>query len=268
MTLHSGGWLFYAAAAVAYLAYLARPAPWLGRLATVTLAFGFAGHSICFLVQGLGSGIPFSSRSLVLSVFAWAMAGVYLASLFKYRLTVVGAFVAPVAAGLAILAEVTTAPAGEASGLPPWFLWVHIATIMLGYGALAVSFCVAVVYLVQERLLKAKKVGGLFRRLPPLDSLDRLNQGAIVAGFAMLSVGLLTGAVWATVNPRPEHPLWQDPAVITAAIGWGWYAFAVQSRLFAGWRGRKYAFFSIIGFALVIASFVGIQTWSEMHGLS
>lgn len=268
MVLHSGGWLFYAAAAVAYLAYLARPLPWLGRIATAALTIGFAGHSICFVVQGLGTGIPFSSRALVLSVFAWAMAGVYLASLVKYRLTVVGAFVAPVAAGLAVLAEMTTGAPGEVSALPRWFLWVHIATIMLGYGALAVSFCVAVAYLLQERLLKAKRVGGLFRRLPPLDSLDRLNQVAIVSGFAMLSIGLFTGAVWATVNPRPEHPLWTDPAVITAAIGWAWYAFAVQSRLFAGWRGRKYAFFSIIGFAIVIASFVGIQLASELHGLS
>lgn len=268
MMLHSGGWLFYAAAAVAYLAYLARPARWLGRLATATLGLGFAGHSICFVAQGFGSGIPFSSRALVLSVFAWAMAGVYLASLVKYRLTVVGAFVAPVAAVLAVLAEALTGGPAEESALPRWFLFVHIATIMLGYGALAVSFCVAIAYLVQERLLKAKRVGGLFRRLPPLDSLDRLNQVAIVVGFGMLSVGLFTGAVWATVNPRPDQPLWTDPAVITAAIGWGWYAFAVQSRLFAGWRGRKYAFFSIIGFALVIASFVGIQIASEMHGLS
>ena len=129
----------------------------------------------------------------------------------------------------------------------------------------AVSFCVAVVYLIQERFLKARHLGPLFRRLPPLDSLDRLNQIAILSGFVLLSVGLFLGAAWVTVNPKPGYRIWADPLVIFTSSLWVWYAFAVQSRLFAGWRGRKSAYFAIVGFAAMLISIVGMGLTNSFH---
>src|SRR5438105_9582682 len=235
-TLHSGGWLFYLAAAIAYFAYLATPKPWLGRVATAILLVGFLGHSTCLIVQATGAGIPFSSKALVLSIFSWAIVGVYLGSQLVSKLTVVGAFVAPVATLIALLAEASpgspVAHPGQATG----WLYAHIVTVLLGCGAFAVSFCVATIYLIQERYLKSKHLGALFRRLPSLDSLDRLNQRAVVLGFVMLSLGLFAGAAWATIaSPRPGYRIWADPLVLAAVVLWGWYAFAVQSRMF-GWR--------------------------------
>lgn len=267
LTLHSGGWLFYAAAAVAYLAYLATPRPWVGKVATAILATGFAGHSVCFLIQGLGSeGIAFESRALVLSVFAWGIVGAYLIAQLLQRMTVLGAFVAPVATVFALLAEaIPGGPIGESNALSGWWLGAHIVTVSLGYAAFAVSFCVAVVYLIQERFLKARHLGALFRRLPPLDSLDRLNQVAILSGFVLLSIGLFLGAAWVTVHPKPGYRIWADPLVIFTSSLWVWYAFAVQSRLFAGWRGRKSAYFAIVGFAAMLVSIVGIGLTTSFH---
>ncbi len=266
LTLHSGGWLFYAAAAVAYLAYLATPRPWLGKVATAILAFGFAGHSVCFVIQGFGEGIPFESRALVMSVFAWGIVGAYLLAQLLQRMTVLGAFVAPVATVFALLAEaIPGGPGGEAHSLSGWWLGAHIITVSLGYAAFAVSFCVAVVYLIQERFLKARHLGALFRRLPPLDSLDRLNQVAILAGFVLLSIGLFLGASWVTVYPKPGYRIWADPLVLFTSSLWVWYAFAVQSRLFAGWRGRKSAYFAIVGFAAMLISIVGIGLTTSFH---
>lgn len=265
VTLHSGGWLFYAAAAVLYLADLVAPRAWLARLATAVLAIGFVGHSVCFAFQFAGGGMGFESRALVLSVFAWGIVAVFLGVQLAYRVTVVGAFVAPVATLFALLAEmapgapgVPGAHVGTVPALSGAWLTAHIVAIVLGYAAFAVSFCVAVIYVMQERFLKARKLGALFRRLPSLDSLDRLNQLSIVAGFGLLSVGLFIAAAIATVNARPDYRIWADPQVIFAGTLWVWYAAAVQSRLFAGWRGRKSAVFSIVGFVVMVVSFVGI----------
>ena len=263
-TIHAGGWLFYLAASVAYLAYLAWPRPWIGHLATGILAVGFAGHTFCFVWQGFGGGIAFTSKALVLSGFAWGIVGIHLVAQFLYRMTVVGAFVAPVATLFAFVAEFAPGSPNSGAPLPGWWLVLHIVTLLLGYAFFAVSFCVAVVYLMQERFLKAHKLGALFRRLPSLDTLDRLNQRTIVGGFGLLTFGLLSGASRAVISPVAT-PIWQDPTVLFTAAMWVWYAVAVQSRVFAGWRGRKSAYFAIIGFATLIASFVGMTLSSGFH---
>ena len=264
-TLHSGGWLFYLAAAILYFVQLVRPHRLLPKLATGVLAVGFVGHSVCLLVQATGAGIPFESKALVFSLFSWAIVGIYLASLALQRLEAIGAFVAPTATLLALLAEAApgspTAHPGQATG----WLAVHIAGVSIGGGSLAVSFGVALVYLMQERFLKSKRLGGLFRRLPSLDALDRLNQRAIVLGFAMLTLGLFAGAAYAMINPKPGYRIWADPLVIAATILWAWYAVAVQSRLFAGWRGRKSALFAVVGFAVMLASVVGLGLSKTFH---
>jgi ABC-type uncharacterized transport system permease subunit len=264
-TLHSGGWLFYLAAAIAYFSYLAQPRAWLGNVATAILAIGFAGHTTCLIVQATGHGLPFSSQALVLSIFSWAIVAIYLGSQLVSKLTVIGAFVAPVATLIALLAEAApgspVAHPGQATG----WLYAHIVTVTLGGGAFAVSFCVASIYLIQERYLKSKRLNGLFRRLPSLDSLDRLNQRAVVLGFVMLSLGLFAGAAWATIDPRPGYHIWADPLVLGAVALWGWYAFAVQSRMF-GWRGRKSALFSVIGFVvMMVVSAVSIGLRGTFH---
>jgi ABC-type uncharacterized transport system permease subunit len=267
-TIHAGGWLFYLAAAAAYLVWLAKPWDLLGKLATGTLAVGFLGHTACFVYQALGSGMAFSSRALAFSVLSWGISGVYLATQIRGpRLTAVGAFVAPVAAIFAFVAEAAPgSPAESAGELPGWWLPLHIATLLFGYAFFAVSFCVSVVYLIQERFLKERNLGALFRRLPSLDVLDRLNQRTIVAGFGLLSIGLLTGLGRAAIVPvESAEPVWQDPTVIVTAAMWLWYAFAVQSRLFAGWRGRKAALFAIVGFATLLLSFVGMGLATGFH---
>ncbi len=263
--LHSGGWLFYAAAALAYVAFLLRPSPRLGAIATSILAIGFAGHTVCFAVQAFGSGISFGSAALLLSLIAWGIVGIFLAVLLRSRLTVVGAFVAPVATVFAVLAELAPGSPAPSRSLPTWWLTAHLVSLLLGYAAFSVSFCLAAIYLIQERFLKSRRLGGLFRRLPSLEALDRLNRFATAAGFVLLSIGLFLGAAWVTVKPTAGERVWEDPLVLLTSALWLWYAYAVQSHLFAGWRGRKSAVFSVVGFAALLVSIVGISLSTRVH---
>src|SRR5438045_966627 len=72
-----------------------------------------------------------------------------------------------------------------------------LAAAFLGNAVLALAFCVSLVYLFRERQLKEKRIGGLSSRLPSLEALDMLNYRALAWGFPLLTLGIVTGALFA-----------------------------------------------------------------------
>jgi ABC-type transport system involved in cytochrome c biogenesis permease subunit len=119
-----------------------------------------------------------------------------------------------------------------------------------------VAFVAGLMYLMQERLLKSKQFTGLFLKLPPLDFLDTLNQRSILFGFPLLTLGILTGAVSAQLTVG-SYLSW-NPEQVWALITWVFYFVVLMGRVTAGWRARRAAYLTIVGFAGVILTFVGI----------
>ena len=119
----------------------------------------------------------------------------------------------------------------------------------------AVASCVSLVYLLQERQVKSKR-RGLFRRLPSLEALDDLNYRCVAWGFALFTVGIVTGsllakAMWGT--------FWSwEPVQILSVLAWLLYAVLLQTRS-VGVRGRRAATLTIVGFALLIVSFLSLN---------
>ncbi len=141
----------------------------------------------------------------------------------------------------------------------------HIGLTLLSYVAFLLACVSGVLFLIQERQLKAKHMGRLFHWLPPLASLDRLNCRAIVLGFALFSGGLLCGIAGQQLTFGRWVSL--DPKEGLAYLTWLGYAVLLTVRLLATLRGRKIALLSIVGFGLVLLTFVGIHallpTWHE-----
>ncbi|MBI2264600.1 MAG: cytochrome c biogenesis protein CcsA [Armatimonadetes bacterium] len=142
-------------------------------------------------------------------------------------------------------------------GLASHWLVFHIAVIFLSYGLLAVAFSTATLYIVQEKLLKAKKLGGVFRKLPPLEELDSVVYRLILLSFPLLTLGLLTGAVWA----RQEWgSFWTwDPKQTWSLATWVLYTVYLHSRVVMGWRGRKTIFLVLIAFGALVFTFLGVN---------
>ena len=181
---------------------------------------------------------------------------VYVVMRLKYPIDVLGAFFAPVALTFLLASQVigTTSAEGPDEGMKSAILPIHIVVNLLGEALFLLAFAAAVAYLVQENQLRSKKLGGIMQRLPPLDALDRAEHRFLLAGFPLLTIGILTGTLWARrVEAGSAVDVWR------AAFGYAtWVLFAVVLllRAGAGWRGRRAAYGTIAGFAFAVVVLV------------
>jgi cytochrome c-type biogenesis protein CcsB len=127
----------------------------------------------------------------------------------------------------------------------------------LADASFAIAFGVGIMYLIQERQLKRKNPGAFYRRLPNLDVLDELDYKAIALGFPLLTLAIVTGSIWA--NSAWGYYWGWEPKEIWSLITWLIYAAYLHARLVGGWRGRKAAYLAVIGFAIVIFTFLGVN---------
>ena len=251
--------LLYFFAMAGHMVHLAllnpRARVWVGRLTWLA----FATHTLVLFVRYFEAGYtPVTSLHESLSFFGWCLVGLYLIFERRYRLPSIGAFVTPLAMLFLIGALSTT---GEIAELPPalqsFWLPVHVIIIFIGDGAFALAAVSGVMYLIQERQLKKKKLGAMFRMLPNIDVLDEIGYRCLTIGFPLLTIGIITGAAWAN-TAWGTYWSW-DPKETWSLITWFLYAGLLHGRLTVGWRGRRAAIWAIIGFASVLFTFLGLN---------
>lgn len=245
--------LCYAGAAASYLLFFARPR----HLKAASV--GQALLSVAFLVHAVAVGVgcseyggrEFFSMRGGLAFIAFLAAGAYLVLQRYYRIPSMGAFVTPLI--LVVLLPALFGTPGRPEVAPETLrqptLTVHIFAAAGGLAVFGIAAGVALMYLLQEREVKGKHFGALFSRLPSLDTLDRLNQRLVRAGFLIFSVALITGTV---VAKGVWKSAWEwDPQQVYALVAWLLYGGLVQLR-HTGWHGRRYAWLTVTGFLLII----------------
>ena len=166
-----------------------------------------------------------------------------------------GSFMIPLAfLALALSSLPAAAVLPLPSALQRALLVTHIVLAVLGYAALALTFCAGVMYMIQERQLKSRQPGMWSHRLPSLWALDELNAKALALGLPLLTQGVITGSVWAKAA-RGSYLSWSMtslPILLALVL----YALLLGGRYTLGWQGKKAAFAAVTGFLLVLASYV------------
>lgn len=252
-----------------FIVYIIKQSESVFRYSYWVLFSGFIVHTIFFVHQYFSLGVmPVVNLKLSLSFFAWCITGIYLLFQMRFRLMVLGSFVAPLAAFFMILSSTVS---GSVEPVPPvlksiWLI-IHVFTIFLGDGMFAIAFVAAVMYLIQERQIKNKTRGNFFQRLPSLETLDSIGYHSLIYGFPLLTLGMITGAIYA------QHALgsyWRwDPKEVWSLITWLAYAILLHERLAVGWRGRRAAYISILCFTVLIFTFLGSSIWlNSYHSFS
>ena len=242
-----------------YFVYIFNQNRQLHTIGTVLLGVGFFSHTVHFIAGYIMVGyFPVVNFRQALSMFAWAMAGSYLFSLLKFNMRALGSFISP----LCTIAMIWSwaLPDSVTYAKPIYksvWLTLHVGTVFLGNGAFALAFVAAIMYLLQERHIKMKKQGFFFRRLPSLSTLDSLHNFCIMFGFPLLTVGIISGSIYAQIA-LGSYWSW-DPKEVWSLISWLLYAVLVHQRITVGWRGRRAAIMSIIAFAVLVFSFSGIN---------
>lgn len=254
----------YGCATVVYLICLFRSSSgltaWGGRLLTA----GCIAHllSTVHLTSRL-KYLPLTNMQESLSFFSLMIVAVFLLLERRYRVTTLGSFVTPVALLMLIASSALHA---EVRHLPPilqsnWF-WFHALLAFFSYAAFTIAAGVAVMYLIQRRFLKTKHFGALFQRIPPLETLDEISYRCLAVGFPLLTVAIISGSIW---SEQAVGSYWAwDPKQTWSLITWLIYAALLHGRLTVGWRGKRAAVMSIVGFVVLLITFFGMKhsiTW-------
>ncbi len=249
----------YLVSTLLYLLFLYRLEERFSQWALRLLMVGFGLHTLSFVVRWVvGGHFPVTTIEDSLSFFSWALAGSYIAVQHLYSMPVLGAFVSPLNLLGVLYAAVFSKPPGVITpALRSGWLTVHATTSFIGYAAFALSFVVSVLYLLQEHYIKKKSLGGMFRRLPSLHTLDSLNYRMLTIGFPFLTIGIITGAIWAEYA-WGSYWSW-DPKETWSLITWFIYAAILHGRMTVGWRGKRAAILAIVGFAAVLFTFLGVN---------
>lgn len=256
---------FYLLSAAGYIAYLFMQKNFLQQTAFYMLLAGFLFHSgmICFDFFQSGS-IPIHNLNETLSVAGWTIAGVFLILQYKFNLKILGIYAAPLVTLIMVIASQLSKEHAQVDNIfNSFWLIIHVITIFIGEAGLALACGVGLLYLVQEHAIKSKRHGFFFRRLPSLDLLDTTGYACIIAGFAMLSLGLISGFVYAK---SVWGSFWSwDPKEVWSGVTWLLYAALLHQRLTIGWRGRRAAIMAIIGFAVILFTFFGVNFLLKGH---
>jgi cytochrome c-type biogenesis protein CcsB len=188
---------------------------------------------------------------------SWSVMLVYLLFLRKWRIIELGiipsllAFLAMAYASFSPNVESRIQPLIPA--LKSNWLIAHVITCFLGYAAFAVSFGASLIYLAKAKY----EDRGLFRSVPDIRTLERFNYQVIIFGFLWLTVGILTGAVWAD-SAWGSYWSW-DPKETWSLITWLIYAAILHARSIQSWSGRRIAILSVVGFGCVLFTYLGVN---------
>jgi cytochrome c-type biogenesis protein CcsB len=239
-----------------------------GRLFRPLLTIGLAAHVIALVIRAAAIGsMPAASLGESLSILAVLLVGLFLLAQLRAPLVALGAIVSPLAFGLAFAAM---ALKGAVEPLPPilhsvWFP-LHVGISLLGDAVFALAFSASVLYLIQERRLKAHRGRGKRGPLPSLETLDRVSHTCLVWGLVLLTFGVVSGIVWAHVV-WSNRPWMSDPKILFTLLVWLLYVVLLQGRMTAGWRGRWAAQLTIAGFLVIVFSLVGVNVLGiGIHG--
>jgi cytochrome c-type biogenesis protein CcsB len=262
----------YFGAFMAYLCMMVMGRDMFGRAATAITLAAFGVHTFAIILRwvesyqlGIGHA-PMSNLYESLIFFAWTIILLYMLIEWRTRNRSIGAFATPLAflamAYASYSPNVTERIQPLVPALKSNWLIAHVITCFFGYAAFAIAFGLSIMFLLKRR--QSPEGGSTFLRLIPRPRLlDELTYQMVLIGFLLLTLGIITGSVWA-------HSAWGsywswDPKETWSLITWLVYAALLHSRLIRGWRGKRIALLSIVGFACVLFTYFGVNYLAGLH---
>ena len=264
----------YFAAFACYLVRMVSGRELWGRMGTIAASVGLLAQTAALVLRWVASyemGIghaPLTNLYESLIFFAWSIVTLYLTIEWRTKNRSLGAFVVPVAFLCMAFASLSPGINSRIQPLIPalqsnW-LTSHVLTCFLGYAAFTVAFALGLMVLLKAREGNPGEGAPRFLRLiPHADSLDELIYQSTVLGFVFLTLGIMTGSVWA-------HYAWGsywswDPKETWSLITWLVYAIMLHSRYVRGWRGKRMAVMAIVGFVSVLITYLGVNYLPGLH---
>ena len=242
-----------------------RRRPSLSPASLGALGLGLLAHAGALAAEAVRiHRLPVTDVRSALSFYAFLVTLAFFFVYLRYRIVSLGLFMLPLVFLLTLISTLHPGGSFDSSAFRGGWLLVHISSIFLGYTALFLTFVAALMYLIQEHELKSKQPRGFYYRLPSLEVCDEIHYRSLLLGLPLLSLGILTGFVWASRTWKGPWEL--DPKILASLVTWLIYLVLFSTRVSGGWRGRRAAYIAIFGFAAILVTFMGISLLSGQHG--
>lgn len=264
----------YALASIFYIGSFAFKKQILSKLGFIVLVVGLLGNTAGIILRWIESyqmgygHAPFANMYESLVFFSWTVAILYIFVELKYKESIIGVFASPLVFLAIAYASLSPDISSKISPLIPalksnWLI-AHVITCFLGYAGFAVAFGFSIMYFVKP---KDSNTRTIFAKLPSWELIDELTYQMVVFGFLFLTIGIITGAVWAN-SAWGKYWTW-DPKETWSLITWIIYAIFMHLRMMKGWQGKNLAWVSIVGFLAVMFTYFGVNyLLSGLHSYS
>jgi len=259
--------MMYAAASILYIYFFVTKKQLMGTIASTITGLGLIAHTSAFGVRWYSAGyVPIEAGFESLFLFAWFAVFILIVVEQVYQLKILGMLLMPAATILLGFAwSRYKAPTQLSALVQSYWIALHVSVVFIAYAGFTLAAAVGILYLIQESQLKKRSVKNIFfRRLPSLEILDDLGARAIIFALPFITMTMITGVIRAITQDVKYWFL--DPLVISTTVTWAVYGFYLGSRYILGWRGRRTAVVSLIGFAgILFIRFVVISYLTVFH---
>lgn len=219
--------------------------------AAVLQGIALFGHMIA---RGVGN---FANLFESANLFIWFMVVAFLFTERRARITAAGVFITPLAFVISIFMLAAHGRNAPLQQLDQRWLLPHVGSLVLGYAALALSVCFALLYLTGEHLLKSKHAMARLRHFPSLQTADYFVVALTAFGLSMLTAGIVTGVLWSYARERPSP--WTDPRIVQSLVAWSMFALYLFVRKVMGWQGSRSKWVIVAGFAVLLVTMLGYR---------
>lgn len=255
--------ILYSFSLLLYLLYLLMPGKGISKTGLFTVLLALIFHLIYIGIRIYNEGYFFSTTfhdSLI--VFSCLLVILFLIIQLRYNQPVLGSIFLPLV--MVFLVYSITFSGRAPQQIKGWWFPLHLVLTYAGYSFFFLSFLAGIFYLIQEREVKGKHIGKIFKRLPPLSVMDEINLKCITYGFPLLTLGIITGAIGAQ---KVWGTYWSwDPKQVWSFIIWLLYAGLLHTRFVTGWRGQRIAIATIGIFFILLFTFFGVNyLFSGLH---
>lgn len=231
----------------------------LKRTARIFFLMALCIHILFTLVRFIEAGYtPITNLFESFSFFSLCIAVFFFFVTRIHRIESLSFFVS---LAISIMLSIAFVLPNEINPLPPvlksFWLPIHTVFSFLGNAIFFLGFIASLSYIFLEKMIKEKRLCFMKMELPSLETLDLVNHRCLSLGFPMLTIGIVTGSIWANLA-WGSYWNW-DPKETWSLITWIVYAIIMHKRVQAGWRGKKTAYMMILGFLCVLFTFLGVN---------
>src|ERR1700680_1257218 len=242
---------------------LSRTSDLFSRVALHAASLGLVFHFVSLVELFLSGHVVWVSFHHGESLLAFFSRTFFLLIYAIYKTTSPGVVVFPIVFFLTFVAAVDEQPVLLTAFVQhkEWLI-AHIILIFTGYAALVLSFGASLLYLLQERRLKAKKPSSLISFLPALEVIDQIGYRSLLLGFPFMTLGLITGSIVAMATYGRVD--FADPKILLSILMWVVYMIMVFTRWNSGWRGRRAAVLATFAFVAAVVAWAA-NYFSTIH---